>query len=76
MTKTRQPWQRPWHPTPVKALPTYDLESELMDVFHGPVVGIDEAGRGPWAGPVVVAAVILDPDRIPEGSERFQGPHR
>jgi ribonuclease HII len=31
------------------------------------VAGIDEAGRGPWAGPVVVAAVILNPDRIPEG---------
>jgi hypothetical protein len=31
------------------------------------VAGIDEAVRGPWAGPVVVAAVILDPDRIPEG---------
>ena len=31
------------------------------------VVGIDEAGRGPWAGPVVVAAVILNPDRIPDG---------
>jgi ribonuclease HII len=52
---------------PVKALPTYDLESGLMDEFHGPIVGIDEAGRGPWAGPVVVAAVILNPDRIPEG---------
>jgi ribonuclease HII len=31
------------------------------------VAGIDEAGRGPWAGPVVIAAVILNPDRIPEG---------
>jgi ribonuclease HII len=30
-----------------------------------PVCGIDEAGRGPWAGPVVAAAVILDPARIP-----------
>jgi ribonuclease HII len=38
-----------------------------MDKYHGPVTGIDEAGRGPWAGPVVVAAVILNPDRIPEG---------
>ena len=38
-----------------------------MDALHGPIVGIDEAGRGPWAGPVVVAAVILNPDRIPEG---------
>jgi len=52
---------------PVKALPTYDLESGLMDELRGPIVGIDEAGRGPWAGPVVVAAVILNPDRIPEG---------
>ena len=32
-----------------------------------PVAGIDEAGRGPWAGPVVAAAVILDPARLPEG---------
>ena len=31
-----------------------------------PVAGTDEAGRGPLAGPVVAAAVILDPDRIPE----------
>ena len=33
----------------------------------GPVAGIDEAGRGPWAGPVVAAAVILDPHDIPVG---------
>jgi ribonuclease HII len=32
-----------------------------------PVAGADEAGRGPWAGPVVAAAVILDPDRMPAG---------
>ena len=32
-----------------------------------PVCGVDEAGRGPWAGPVVAAAVILDPARIPDG---------
>jgi ribonuclease HII len=50
-----------------RTLPTFDLEAELMDALHGPIVGIDEAGRGPWAGPVVVAAVILNPDRIPEG---------
>ncbi|MCP1210590.1 ribonuclease HII [Devosia subaequoris] len=31
------------------------------------VAGVDEAGRGPLAGPVVVAAVRLDPDNIPEG---------
>ena len=39
----------------------------MMDAHGLPVAGIDEAGRGPWAGPVVVAAVILNPDRIPEG---------
>lgn len=33
----------------------------------GPVCGVDEAGRGPLAGPVVVAAVVLDPRRIPDG---------
>ncbi|WP_294264891.1 ribonuclease HII [uncultured Sphingomonas sp.] len=33
----------------------------------GPVAGVDEAGRGPLAGPVVAAAVILDPDCIPDG---------
>ena len=31
------------------------------------IAGIDEAGRGPWAGPVVAAAVILDPAQIPDG---------
>ncbi|HRD45369.1 MAG TPA: ribonuclease HII [Caulobacter sp.] len=33
----------------------------------GPVCGVDEAGRGPWAGPVCAAAVILDPDAAPDG---------
>jgi ribonuclease HII len=33
----------------------------------GIVAGVDEAGRGPLAGPVVAAAVILDPARIPAG---------
>ena len=34
---------------------------------NGPVCGVDEAGRGPWAGPVSAAAVILDPARVPPG---------
>ena len=42
-----------------------DLEFERR--APQPVAGIDEAGRGPWAGPVVAAAVILDPRRIPAG---------
>jgi len=35
----------------------------------GPVCGVDEAGRGPWAGPVCAGAVILDtnPRRVPKG---------
>ena len=44
-----------------------------------PVCGIDEVGRGPWAGPVVAAAVILDPDALPEGlddSKRLTAPRR
>ena len=44
-----------------------------------PVCGIDEVGRGPWAGPVVAAAVILDPDAIPAGlddSKRLAAPRR
>ncbi len=52
---------------PLQPSPSFDLEAALMEQYAGPVAGIDEAGRGPWAGPVVVAAVILDPDRIPEG---------
>ena len=37
-----------------------------------PVCGVDEAGRGPWAGPVSAAAVILDPARTPFGLDDSQ----
>lgn len=41
---------------------------ERVAIANGLLVcGIDEAGRGPWAGPVVAAAVILDPKHIPPG---------
>jgi ribonuclease HII len=33
----------------------------------GPVCGVDEAGRGPWAGPVSAGAVILNPSKVPMG---------
>jgi ribonuclease HII len=33
----------------------------------GPVAGVDEVGRGPWAGPVLAAAVVLDPAAVPDG---------
>lgn len=38
-----------------------------MDLFGTLTCGVDEAGRGPWAGPVTAAAVILDPARPVEG---------
>ncbi|WP_112320797.1 ribonuclease HII [Oceanibium sediminis] len=44
--------------------PNISYETEYPEQ---PVCGVDEVGRGPWAGPVVAAAVILDPARIPEG---------
>ena len=46
-------------------MPDLELERILERVWGGPVAGVDEAGRGPWAGPVVAAAVIL-PDAVPE----------
>ena len=39
----------------------------LEKACPAPVCGVDEAGRGPWAGPVSAAAVILKPRRIPKG---------
>ncbi|MFN0220085.1 MAG: ribonuclease HII [Hyphomicrobium sp.] len=45
--------------------PTFELEAAEHQLGFMPVAGVDEAGRGPWAGPVVAAAVILDPERIP-----------
>lgn len=39
-----------------------------VEQAHGGVVaGVDEAGRGPWAGDVTASAVILDPKNIPAG---------
>ncbi|MDJ0942596.1 MAG: ribonuclease HII [Kiloniellales bacterium] len=46
-------------------MPDYALESRLGALHGGRVAGIDEAGRGPWAGPVVAAAVVLDRDALP-----------
>ena len=53
---------------PDKIRPTFSRERAAMKRGVFPVAGCDEAGRGPLAGPVVAAAVILDPKRIPKGS--------
>src|SRR6201985_4026514 len=47
--------------------PTFNRERAAMKRGVWPIAVCDEAGRGPLAGPVVAAAVILDPKRIPRG---------
>ena len=44
-------------------MPDFRREADL----GGIVCGIDEVGRGPWAGPVVAAVVVLEPGRLPPG---------
>jgi ribonuclease HII len=48
-------------------MPDFALEMEAGAGDGVIVVGVDEAGRGPWAGPVVAAAVVLDLERLPDG---------
>lgn len=47
--------------------PCFTRERALLERGIWPVAGCDEAGRGPLAGPVVAAAVVLDPNNIPRG---------
>ncbi len=47
----------------MKTAPDFEFEAQGPQ----PVCGVDEVGRGPWAGPVTAAAVILDPANIPAG---------
>lgn len=48
-------------------MPDLKHERRYQRLHKGPVAGVDEAGRGPLAGPVVAAAVVLDPRCIPDG---------
>jgi ribonuclease HII len=62
---------------PVK--PDFSNELRLMKAGVQLIAGTDEAGRGPLAGPVVAAAVILDADNLPIGiddSKRLSKPKR
>ena len=59
--------------------PTFRRERAALKRGVWPVAGCDEAGRGPLAGPVVAAAVILDPGRVPRGlddSKKLDRPRR
>lgn len=47
--------------------PDYSLEELALSRGALRIAGVDEVGRGPLAGPVTAAAVILDPARIPAG---------
>jgi ribonuclease HII len=48
-------------------LPHFRTERKLAKSDLWPIAGMDEVGRGPLAGPVAAAAVILDPKRLPKG---------
>ncbi len=55
-------------PSAGRAGPDFTAERAMAALYGLPVAGIDEAGRGPWAGPVVAAAVILDMTQpLPDG---------
>lgn len=66
MAKTSNPSERLPLNEPVLR-PTFRRERRALNKGIFPVAGCDEAGRGPLAGPVVAAAVVLDPERIPRG---------
>lgn len=65
MSRIGNPAILPLGDLPVR--PSFARERAAMRRGVAPVAGCDEAGRGPLAGPVVAAAVILDPRRIPRG---------
>src|SRR5688500_4530662 len=46
-------------------MPDFGYEDEAVRDGKSVIVGIDEAGRGPWAGPVLAAAVVLDRKKVP-----------
>ena len=46
---------------------SYNIEASFRLKGNEVIIGVDEVGRGPWAGPVTACAVILNPDNIPHG---------
>jgi ribonuclease HII len=55
-----------------KQYPSLDHELELVHAGHTHIAGLDEAGRGAWAGPVAAAAVIL-PLQDPSLPDQIKG---
>ena len=55
----------------IKPAPTFAIENRYRDQGFDPIAGVDEAGVGPLAGPVVAAAVVL-PGKIPARSRLYQ----
>jgi ribonuclease HII len=55
----------------IRVLPTLDEELRLTRDGHGPIAGVDEVGRGAWAGPLVAAAVVLPPVFSPPLAEEL-----
>ncbi len=47
--------------------PDFEIEAALIRQGHVRIAGVDEVGRGPLAGPVTAAAVILDPGALIDG---------
>ena len=45
--------------------PSYKFDQD----YETPIIGVDEVGRGPLAGPVISAAIILNKEKIPEGMD-------
>ena len=48
-------------------MPDLSIENKKRQLNFNTIAGVDEAGRGPWAGPVYSAIVILNKDHIPGG---------
>ncbi len=51
----------------IPTAPDFMIEKEFFRRGKISIAGVDEAGRGPLAGPVTAAAVILDPENLPKG---------
>jgi len=67
MPRHRSPSQRGLYPDGVRELDPVSLDEAFRDRGFQRLAGVDEAGRGPLAGPVVAAAVILPPGTVLEG---------